>query len=99
MAVSYIDRSREFYLAIGYPKPYRWAHFSEVPFTPLEKPLSKASIAVITTAAVITSDNGDQGPGAKMNRAGAFKETYSVPSDDPPERLIPFMPVTQYVDG
>jgi hypothetical protein len=85
VAVSYIDRSREYYLAQGYPKPYQWAHFAEVPFTPLGKPLSQASVAVITTAAPITSGRGEQGPGAPLNSAAAFEEVYSAPSDDAPQ--------------
>jgi len=35
--VRYIDKTREYYLAQGYETPYRWAHFDEVPFTPLKK--------------------------------------------------------------
>lgn len=42
--VSYIDKSREYYLARGYGNPYRWVHFADVPFTPLARPLApKAS--------------------------------------------------------
>ena len=37
--VRYMDRIRDYYLAQGYEKPYRWAHFEDVPFTPLKKPL------------------------------------------------------------
>ncbi len=33
--VSYIDRSREYYAAQGYDRPYAWAHHDDVPFTPL----------------------------------------------------------------
>ena len=29
----YIERIREYYLALGYAEPYRWAHFHEVPFS------------------------------------------------------------------
>ncbi len=48
--VSYIDRSREYYAAQGYDKPYAWAHFQNVPFTPLPKPLSQCRVALVTTA-------------------------------------------------
>jgi hypothetical protein len=48
--VSYIDKSREYYAAQGYDKPYGWAHFKEVPFTPLPKPLAQCRIGVVTTA-------------------------------------------------
>ena len=83
--VCYMDRSREFYLAMGYPKPYEWAHLAAVPFTPLGKPLDQASVAVLTTAAPIEADKGEQGPGAPMNRAAAFYKIYSAPSDAAPE--------------
>lgn len=49
--VSYIDKSREFYLAKGYGNPYRWASNPDAPFTPLAKPLSESRVALVTTAA------------------------------------------------
>jgi hypothetical protein len=33
--VRYIDKTREYYAGAGYDKPYRWAHFDGIPFTPL----------------------------------------------------------------
>lgn len=50
--VSYIDKSRDYYAAHGYEKPYAWASFDEVPFrhwAELGKDLSQASIGVVTT--------------------------------------------------
>ncbi len=54
--VSYIDKSREYYLARGYGNPYRWAHHEDVPFAPLAKPLSRSRVALITTAALPGED-------------------------------------------
>ena len=48
--VSYIDKSREYYRASGYERPYRWAHYEDVPFSRLAKPLSQSRIGVVTTA-------------------------------------------------
>ena len=48
--VSYIDRTREYYLAQGYGNPYQWAHFEEVPFERLARPLSECRLTLITTA-------------------------------------------------
>jgi D-proline reductase (dithiol) PrdB len=48
--VSYIDKSREYYRASGYDRPYRWAHYKDVPFSRLTKPLSRSRIGVVTTA-------------------------------------------------
>ena len=48
--ISYIDRTREYYAALGYPKPYVWSHYEDVPFTPLAKPLSESRVGLVTTA-------------------------------------------------
>jgi hypothetical protein len=33
--VSYIDRTRAYYAALGYEKPYQYAHHADVPFARL----------------------------------------------------------------
>lgn len=48
--VRYMDKSREYYAAHGYEKPYRWAHFDDVPFTRPRVPLSDATLGVVTTS-------------------------------------------------
>ncbi len=48
--VSYIDRSREYYAAQGYTRPYAWPHYDDVPFTPLQKPLAACRVGLVTTA-------------------------------------------------
>ncbi len=48
--VSYIDKSREYYAAQGYTKPYAWASHDEAPFTPLTKPLAESKVGIVTTA-------------------------------------------------
>ena len=74
--VPYLQRTRDYYQALGFP-PYRWAHFVEVPFTPLAKPLARSRVALITTAAPYQPGAGDQGPGAKYNAAAKFYRVYS----------------------
>jgi len=54
--LNYIDKSREYYQAQGYPTPYRWATHADAPFTPLIKPLSECRVGVITTAARSADD-------------------------------------------
>ncbi|NNE72425.1 MAG: hypothetical protein HKN26_02065 [Acidimicrobiales bacterium] len=49
-AVSYIDRSREYYAACGYEQPYRWATNADSPFAPLPKPLAQCRVGIITTS-------------------------------------------------
>ena len=80
--VSYIDKSREFYGAQGYERPYQWARNDESPFTPLAKPLSESRIGLVTTAMNLDlpddTDTDALAPGA----------TYAAPTDPPPERLF-----------
>jgi hypothetical protein len=38
--IPYMQRTRDYYLTLGYGNPYRWAHYAEVPFAPLKKKLS-----------------------------------------------------------
>jgi hypothetical protein len=75
--IPYLQRIRNYYQALGYGAPYEWAHYSAVPFRPLDKPLSKVRVAIITTAAPYQPDKGDQGPGAPYNAAAKFYRVYS----------------------
>jgi hypothetical protein len=74
--IPYMARTREYYLAIGYDTPYRWAHYTSAPFQPLKKPLAKSRVAIITTAAPFDPAKGDQGPGAKYNGGAKFYQVY-----------------------
>ncbi len=82
--VRYIDKTREYYLKEGYDSPYRWAHFDDVPFTPLRKPLTDCRVALVSTSDVaIRGDESAEDP----THAFLVGSTYSVPSDTPVERL------------
>lgn len=48
--VLYMERTRNFYRAQGYTNDYQWAHYADVPFSRLKKPLSECKVAVVTTA-------------------------------------------------
>jgi len=48
--VPYMERTRNYYRALGYEKDYVWARFDEVPFAPLPKPLAELNVALIATA-------------------------------------------------
>jgi len=76
-AILYMQRTRDYYTAIGYTTPYRWAHYVDAPFTPLRKPLREARVAIITTAAPYQPGKGDQGPGAAYNGGAKFYQVYS----------------------
>jgi hypothetical protein len=75
--IPYLQRVRDYYSALGYGAPYEWAHYADVPFARLAKPLALCRIALITTAAPYRADRGDQGPGAPYNAAAKFYEVYS----------------------
>ena len=75
--IQYLQRTRDWYLALGYDNPYRWAHYIAVPFQPLMKPLAQATLTLVTTAAPYQPDKGNQGPGAAYNAAAKFYSVYS----------------------
>jgi glycine/betaine/sarcosine/D-proline reductase family selenoprotein B len=78
-----MERTREYYQAIGYATPYRWAHYVDAPFQPLRKPLSQSRVALVTTAAPFDPARGDQGPGAKYNGGAKFYSVYDGCSSNP----------------
>jgi hypothetical protein len=75
--IPYIRRTRDYYAAPGYGAPYRWAHYAEVPFQPLSKPLAGCRVALVTTAAPFRAELGNQGPGAPYNARAKFYSVYS----------------------
>ncbi len=74
--VPYMQRTRDYYTAIGYTTPYRWAHYVDAPFQPLKKPLSQSRVTIVTTAAPYDPAKGDQGPGAAYNGGAKFYKVY-----------------------
>ena len=75
--IPYLQRIRDYYKALGYGAAYEWAHYAEVPFRPLDRPLSRCRVALITTAAPYQPDKGDQGPRAPYNASAKFYTAYS----------------------
>src|SRR4051812_7220848 len=84
----YMARTREYYQAIGYDTPYRWAHYVGAPFQPLQKPLSRCRVAIVTTAARFDPAKGDQGPGAKYNGGAKFNSVYDGDTANPHDLRI-----------
>src|SRR6202012_1191189 len=74
--IPYMARTREYYAAIGYTTPYRWAHYVTAPFQPLRKPLSQSRRTIGTTAAPFAAARGDQGPGAKYDGGAKLHAVY-----------------------
>ena len=86
--IQYMQRTRDYYLALGYDNPYEWARFDDVPFTPLAKPLAQTKTAIVTTAAPFQPDKGDQGPGAPYNGDAKFFEVFAAPTAPLPDLRI-----------
>ena len=72
--VSYIDKSREYYLARGHANPYRWASHTDVPFSPPAKPLGESRLGLLTTASL-----GED--------SWRIKKVYAASTSPPPEAL------------
>jgi hypothetical protein len=85
--IQYMQRTREYYQALGF-SPYRWAHFTDAPFTPLRGPLDRARVALITTAAPFQPEAGDQGPRAPYNASAKFYQVYSGSVEEKPDLRI-----------
>src|ERR1700726_1954960 len=81
--IPYMARTREYYQAIGYTTPYRWAHYVDAPFQPLRKPLTQSRVPLVCTAAPFESAKGDQGPGAKYNGGAKFYSVYDGDTTQP----------------
>jgi hypothetical protein len=88
LPVPYMQRLRDYYLALGYGNPYRWAQYTDVPFTPLAKPLSETKVGLVVTSAPYQPDKGDQGPGAAYNASAKFYRVYSGQVDSSPDVRI-----------
>jgi D-proline reductase (dithiol) PrdB len=81
--VRYIDKTREYYQGEGYQRPYEWAHFETIPFTPfasLGKPLARCRIGLVSSAEVVRRD-------VDMPAQDPRRLVYALPTDLPAERF------------
>lgn len=84
--VRYIDRTRDYYLSQGYKKPYQWAHFDDVPFARLNKPLADCRAALVSTSDVAIRSK--DGSGRDKSDEMLVGNAYCIPTDTPEERLF-----------
>ena len=73
--VPYMERTRLYYEAQGFEAAYVWAHFDDVPFAPLAKPLAESKLTLITTASLYDRSSTDA------------REVASASMTEPPPRL------------
>ena len=88
LPIPYLHRISTYYKTLGYGKPYRWAQYRDVHFTPLKKPLAESRVALVTTAAPYQPDKGDQGPGAPYNSAAKFYTVYTDSTASEPDLRV-----------
>ena len=74
--VPYMRRSRAYYEAQGFERPYRYAHHDTAPFARLPKPLSECTLGLITTASTY--------PRASLEP----RKVVSSPTKPAPEKLF-----------
>ncbi|MDX2155689.1 MAG: hypothetical protein SFW09_04180 [Hyphomicrobiaceae bacterium] len=84
--VRYIDRTREDYLRQGYEKSYQWAHFEDVPFAPLKKPLRECRIGLLGTSEVAVHFDPEKGEVNPIDEQD-FRGVYPIPAATPTEKL------------
>jgi hypothetical protein len=80
--VRYIDKTREYYKAEGYDRPYHWAHFEDIPFTPLARPLAECRVGLVTTSEMAVRDAPLPVPDDDP-----LRDPYWLPTDTPVDRL------------
>ncbi len=82
--VRYIDKTRAYYLAEGYEKPYVWANNASAPFTSLRKPLADCTVTLISTSEIAIKGDPRFDDNAESRALG---NVYSLPSNTPTTQL------------
>jgi len=86
--IPYIDRTHDYYRSQGYEKTYNYAHNEDIPFTPLEKPLSECRVTLVTTASFLLLDEEGH-PLEALKMLGTNElEVFTAPSDWPSDRIL-----------
>ncbi len=110
--VRYIDKSREYYAGKGYERPYEWAAYDSVPFTPLKQPLATSRVAVVTTSFIHHDDLPIDSPShekvvyshpvagrpPRMFTADLSWDKQATHTDDP-ETFLPLDRLAEFVDS
>ena len=79
--IDYVPCINEFYQSQGFP-PYRWSEFDSSPWTPFDKDLNQARIALISSAGIFREDQEPFDPWAVNDFS-----IRQIPIDTPLERL------------
>jgi len=79
--VPYVAGLNEMYRSQGFP-PYQWSVFDSSPWTPMEKPLDRACLALVSSAGIFRDDQAPFDPWAVNDLS--FRE---IPTETPRGRL------------
>ena len=86
--VPYMQRTRDYYVAQGYPQSYQWAQNETTPFCQPSRSLAAARVALITTASPMQG----RSPGDGVSASGATlllkKQVHSESVAEPPTALF-----------
>ena len=86
--IPYMQRTRDYYQALGYGAPYQCAQCADVPFHRLSRPLAACRVAIVTTAAPYQPGRGNQGPRAPYNANAKFYAVFSEVTERDPDLRI-----------
>src|ERR1700732_2853237 len=64
--IPYMQRIRDYYLALGYPTPYRWAHYAEGPFRAAREAALPVPRRVDHHRRTLPAGQGRPGPGCLL---------------------------------
>lgn len=85
--VRYIDKTRAYYRNEGYTQEYGWAKNDDCAFSPLTKPLADCRIGLVSTASMVTLDEGGQPLEASRLMGSNKLEVFPLATDWPATRL------------
>lgn len=86
--IPYLARIRDYYQALGYGAPYEWAHYTDVPFQPLPKPLAECTVTLVTTAAPYRPEAGLLDASSAYHAAAKFYTVYALDTARDPDLRI-----------
>lgn len=87
--IPYLQRVRTYYQGLGYGAPYEWAQPKAPPqLRRLAKPLAQCRIAIVTTAAPVSSGTPRQSGKQSYDASIKFYKVTSPPSDVDPDLRI-----------
>jgi hypothetical protein len=79
--IRYIERTHEYYRSLGYEKTYNYASNTDIPFTPLKRPLSESRATLVTTASFVLLDESGRALEEPKMLGTNTMEVFTVPSD------------------